>query len=312
MKIKLLLLCFGIGTTVFYMQWYIGIAQMHERDTSYQRSTNPQYRQRVAELKKLKSDGYRALNHDKNLPEAERIFRDLLKQDNANDDAWLCLARIMDMQGRYKESLAFYDGLLGPHRWTSSLQNEPAVLARYAELCDKMGRPDDATAAYREILMEPARGSIDCWGDSNVRVDTNARTPAEIRARAYVLLGIAHQAHHEAIIFDEATEDDSAVKAYRQAVRLQPDLAVAHYYLGYGLKRIGRKREAQIELDRAERLGDDAFRTAMHKRENDFKQLQAEQRKTFRSVNITYTGPNTPPKIVSKPLPPDDTPLQKR
>ena len=312
MKTKSLLLSISAGFLVVYLGVCIYAGLTPARNVSRQRNTNPNYLTHIADLQNLKIAGYHALNHDKNLSEAEHIFRDLLKQNNADDDAWLCLARIMDMQGRYKESLAFYDGLLGPHRWTSSLQNEPAVLVRYAELCDKMGRPDDATAAYREILMGPARGGIDCWGDSNVRVDTNARTPAEIRARAYVLLGIAHQAHHEAIIFDEATEDDSAVKAYRQAARLQPDLAVAHYYLGYGLKRIGRKQEAQAEFNRAERLGDDAFRTAMHKRENDFKQLQAEQRKTFRSVNIIYTGPNTPPKIVSKPLQPDNTPMQKQ
>ena len=48
-----------------------------------------------------------------------------------------------------------------------------------------------------------------------------------------------------------------------QAVRLKPDLPIAHYYLAQGLKHFGHIAEAQTEMASAARLGDDTFRAAM-------------------------------------------------
>ena len=60
-----------------------------------------------------------------------------------------------------------------------------------------------------------------------------------------------------------AEELEVSRSAYREAVRLKPDLPIAHYYLAQGLKHFGHIAEAQTEMARAERLGDDTFRAAL-------------------------------------------------
>lgn len=272
----------------------------HSRSISSQQSKpNPERERRRAQQQQLVQNAFLAWQRDKDLPKAERLFRQALKQDDACDDAWLSLARIMDSQSRHREALVFYDSFLGPHRWKSSLENEPAVLTRYAELCDQFGRSDDATRAYRKVLVNAARNGDNHWLDTNMSVSVDAQEPNDIRARAYLIAGIAHQWHQEAIIFAESEEDSRAVAAYRRAAHFKPDLAIAHWYLASGLEQAGRKPEAKLEFARAERLGSPDFRFAMHKRENEEKQRFEAAKKTWRAVDMPLTTPGIPVKFVN-------------
>ena len=117
--------------------------------------------------------------------------------------------------------------------------------------------------------------------DSNMRVSVDAEDVRDVRARAHILTGIAHQQHLEGYLFRELEMAANALKEYREAVRLRPDLPIAHYYLGVGLRGAKRDQEAQAEFARAEQMGDAAFRAALHKKENDEKQRRADYERRF-------------------------------
>jgi len=241
----------------------IGITQKPPRELSRNSTISARTLKRTADEDKLHHAAYTAWRQ-KNLPEAERLFRKALAVSTSDADAWIALARIMDEQGRYREALAFYDGFLGPHpAWGSSEQLEFHVLTRYADLCDMFGRPDDATKACLTVLQtnpDPTKNYLD---DSNmfVRVDTD--DPTEIRARAHILTAMWLQQFSDGFANGRVKNTALALRAYREAVRLKPDLPIAHYYLAQGLKHFGHIAEAQTEMASAARLGDDTFQAAM-------------------------------------------------
>ena len=262
MNITKLALVTTSGLALASLALVMAITQKPPRDLSRNSTITPRQLKRMADQEKLHHAAYTAW-HQKNLPEAERLFRKALALRTSDSDAWIALAHIMDEQGRYREALAFYDGLLGPHTWSSSLQQEFRVLTRYADLCDMFGRPDDATQACLKVLQtnpDPTKNYLD---DSNmfVRVDTD--DPTEIRARAHILTAMWLQKFSDGFANGRAETIASALSFYREAVRLKPDLPIAHYYLSQGLKHFGHKAEAQTEMARAERLGDDTFRAAL-------------------------------------------------
>ena len=263
MNIKTVLVILASGFAIAYVAMSIRFTQAPVHSISRQFSTDTLYHQARAKLAKLNQDASAAWRK-KNLPEAERLFRQALALDTSDDDAWISLARMMDEQGRYREALTFYDGLLGPHTWGSSLEHERAILTRYADLCDMFGRPDDATKACLKVLHLNPDPRKNCLDDPYmfVRVDTD--DPTEIRARAHILTGMWLQGYSVGYAYRRAETITSAVRAFKEAVRLKPELPIAHYYLAQGLRHIGHKAEAQAEFARAEDLGDETFRAAMH------------------------------------------------
>ncbi len=273
MKTKSILTILGTGLIVSCAAYILAIAQVEPRNKSANSHWNPALRQRRERQFQLDQDAAMALNGEKDLPKAERLFRQALRLNDADDDAWLGLARIADKQGKTREALALYQSLLGPHRnWVSAESNDVAVLTRYAELSEHFGKTEQAVQAYQKVLQVSARDGHVVGRDPNMPVGTNTTDPNEIRARAHILLGLAHQAHREGIFIPEREMPDLALQAFQEAVRIKPDLPIAHYYLGDQLRTLHHTKEANAEFARAESLGDDAFRAAMHKRENDAKQ----------------------------------------
>ena len=258
---KLTLFTMG-GLALAYMGFVTIVINQQPRNLARNGKPSAISIKRTADMDKLNAEAYSAFNK-KNLPEAERLFRKALALEPSHD-CWILLARMMDAQGRYRESLALYDAFLGPHpNWHSSQEYERAILTRYADLCDMFGRPDDATQACLKVLQtnpDPTKNYLD---DSNmfVRVDTD--DPTEIRARAHILTAMWLQQFSDGFANGRAETIASALSFYREAVRLKPDLPIAHYYLSQGLKHFGHKAEAQTEMARAERLGDDTFRAAL-------------------------------------------------
>ncbi len=299
----LVMLIIGIGAA--YGTMCIILTPLSMRENSRQGTNNPKYRAHLALVARLEQDGYMAMNGEKNLPKAEQIFRQVLKEEASSDDAWLALARIMDKQGRPREALTYYQGLLGPHAWVSSLQNDTAILTRYAELSERFGKIEQALQAYQKVLQVSARDGRAVGSDPNMPVGTNASDPGEICARAHILLGLTHQTHREGIFIPEREMPSLALQAFQEAVRLRPDLPIAHYYLGDQLRAMRRTKEADAEFARAESLGDDTFRAAMHKHENDAKHRVAELKKSERDVGFSYDGPGRPLKVTTRLLHPE-------
>ena len=234
-------------------------------------------------------------NHD--LRKAKTIFQQLVQSDSQLlPDALIGLARIEDEQGHSKEALHYYDALLGPHpNWNSSLEDEPAVVGRFAELCEEQGRYEDALAAYSKVLKLGSEQDMLTTADHNVpiRIDTN--DPTEIKARALILIGLAHQLNQAGELHRDPIALKRSLTAYQTAVRLEPNLAITHYYLAYGLKFQGKTREAAAEYAMAEKVGGPEFSAAMHKAERDLQAKMAQSERNSRIVHVSSMGPNSPP-----------------
>ena len=240
---------------------------------------------------------------EKDIPKAQRLFLECLKHVGTRADAMMWLGQIADRQGHPAEALKYYDGLLIHNaHFSSSYATEIPVLGRYGELCDMQGRHTDALAAYQKILAYAKQFNDTAWADPNLVTDLSTNDPTRVRARAHLIMGIAHQSGDTLIYHDPSHKIDRALHAYREAVRLEPDLAIAHYYLGYGLQKAHREAEAKAEFARADKVASHDFRIAMHKTENDRKAAQAAlEAKPRNIVHVTYTGPNTPPRVWSEP-----------
>jgi len=263
MNITKLALVTTSGLALASLALVMAITQKPPRDLSRNSTITPRQLKRMADQEKLHHAAYTAW-HQKNLPEAERLFRKALALEPSHD-CWILLARMMDAQGRYRESLALYDAFLGPHpNWHSSQEYERAILTRYADLCDMFGRPEDATQACLKVLHLNPDPTKNYHDDSNmfVRIDTD--DPQEIRARAHILTGMWLQDYSDGYAYRRAETAAESLNAFKEAVRLTPGLPIAHYYLAQGLKHAGHKAAAQAELARAEELGDETFRTALH------------------------------------------------
>ena len=259
---KLTLFTMG-GLALAYMGFVTIVINQQPRNLARNGKPSAISIKRTADMDKLNAEAYSAFNK-KNLPEAERLFRKALALEPSHD-CWILLARMMDAQGRYRESLALYDAFLGPHpNWHSSQEYERAILTRYADLCDMFGRPEDATQACLKVLHLNPDPTKNYHDDSNmfVRIDTD--DPQEIRARAHILTGMWLQDYSDGYAYRRAETAAESLNAFKEAVRLTPGLPIAHYYLAQGLKHAGHKAAAQAELARAEELGDETFRTALH------------------------------------------------
>lgn len=267
---------------------------------------------RIEQANQLNNEAYHAWHHDHDAAKAQAKYKELLASGSLKSEALIGLARIAEEQGHSREALHYYDALLGPHPdWHSSTENEPTVVGRFAELCEEQGRYEDALAAYSKVLKLGAGQNLLTYADHNVpiRIDTN--DPIEVKARALILIGLAHQLSQGGQRHPDPIALKKSLTAYQTAVQLEPNLAITHYYLAYGLKSQGKTREATAEYAVAEKVGGPEFSAAMHKAENDLQARMAESERNSRVVHVSSTGPNSAPVTWSEPKHPKPSGEQK-
>ncbi|MBT8079449.1 MAG: tetratricopeptide repeat protein [Gammaproteobacteria bacterium] len=149
--------------------------------------------------------------------EAERLFRDCLALAPRRADIRANLGNLLVAGGLLPDAIDEY---------RQALQCDPAF--RPARIA--LARQLNATGQHDAALAEATQ-----------------LTEADAKdAEAWVARGVALRAKNE---LDEAEE------AYRMAIRLKPDYAVAHHNLGALLAQTSRSEEALDELDKSESLG---------------------------------------------------------
>jgi predicted O-linked N-acetylglucosamine transferase (SPINDLY family) len=174
------------------------------------------------------------------LPEAEKIYRQILTQQTDHADAAYLLGVIAGQTGRTAEAVPLFSQALELRPdWPEALYNLGNALAATA-------RPDAAADAYqRAISHKPDYFEAYCnlgvvlqeTGHAN---DAVAALEAAIRIRPdlpglYNNLGNALKELHRYA---------ESISAYRRAIDLQPDLAEAHNNLAVVLKETGRLEES--------------------------------------------------------------------
>lgn len=140
------------------------------------------------------------------LPDADRVYRQVLKQNPRSQPALSWLALIADQQGRLADSIAFYEQLLAVNPESAEVHsNFGAVLCR-------AGRVPEAIAQQQQALA--------------LKPDS---------ADSHYNLGV--------VLF-EAGQLEAAIEHYRRAIALRPGYANAHNNLGIALSGLGKVDEA--------------------------------------------------------------------
>lgn len=161
-----------------------------------------------------------ALHQKGNLPEAERLYRQVLALDPNFSDALHLLGVLLHQAGQNEPAAALI-------RRAIAVDPHPAVFyGNLGTVLLALGRPAEAVEAYRSALQ---------------------RQPEF--AQAVLNLGVALQALGN---FDEAEA------AFRRAIELRPDLAAAFINLGNLLQRRGNWSEAAANHTRALELRPDS------------------------------------------------------
>ncbi|MEO1172199.1 MAG: tetratricopeptide repeat protein, partial [Myxococcota bacterium] len=217
---------------------------------------------------------------DGRYPKAVELAKDLLDQPAVRDAARILTARSLRELERYDEAVAvllpldggeesrLLMGLVlsdaGDHsqalpafrKLSAEHPSKPEYAYYEGQAYARLDRPDDARAAYERALLAPGghRNSFQALVELDLlarQSDAAQRRITEALARTpdspmlSVLNGMVAEA-------DERHEE--AVRAYRNAIRLDPNLPVARRRLGQLLVQLGQVEEARTQIDRSLRV----------------------------------------------------------
>ncbi len=164
------------------------------------------------------------------------------------------LAAALDAQGKTQEALQAYKAMAGEG------DVFPRNLLPYARLLLKTGNYPQAVWAYNKALPLIDNGEL--IRKSGGFPQSTPR-PTELAAAIQTALGLQmdwpgyHGTYQEAIV--------QAQTHFQQALALEPNSPLTNYYVGYGLKRLGRQAEAQAAFKKAAALGQGDVRQAAQK-----------------------------------------------
>jgi tetratricopeptide (TPR) repeat protein len=180
------------------------------------------------------------------LPQAEQMCRQVLRQEPENPDALHLLGLIAHQTG-HREAAA---GLLGQAaalrpQWHEVHRNLGLVLA-------SIGRLDEAIVAYRRaVALQPQAATytnlgnaLTAKGQFDGAVDAHRQSVALQPAYAEGQYNLGN-----ALL--QRGDVDEAIRAYHQAIALNPQLVEAHGNLASALRRRGRLEEAIAHYRRA-------------------------------------------------------------
>lgn len=195
------------------------------------------------------------------LSSAETQFRQSLDFDATNPDALAGLAQTLEREGKARQAIHVYRYLLYPKQgWGTSLEEDPILRMHFALLLAGDGRWPEAVCVYENTIGHVSYGSS--YPALNVHFSPDAPQPALFQAMAHLAMGITYRGQ---------LEDTKAHAEYAAAVNAQPDLALAHYYHGLDLSRLGHKAEAKAAFQQAAAHGEEDVKEAAEEALTGFK-----------------------------------------
>ena len=159
---------------------------------------------------------------------------------------------MLDGAGRGHEALLAYDALFDSRTLGGSYLADPVVVGRYAALCERQGRAEDAAALYRRLVsaFRPTPGVTPPQPSNDVR---GLDLPA-LKATAKLIEGIGYAGR---------MQDEAALARYEEAVRLKPDFALAYVHLAFRRERLRDAKGAEAAYRKAYALGGPEVRAAV-------------------------------------------------
>jgi len=200
--------------------------------------------------------GQQALSNG-DLGTAEADFRSSTNLDHgaSNVSAIAGLAQTLEREGKGKQAIRVYRYLLYPKQgWGTSMEEDHILRMHFALLLAGDGQWAEAVSVYENTIGHVSYGSS--FPALNVHFSPDAPQPALFQAMAHLAMGITYKGR---------LEDTKALAEYAAAVSAQPGLALAHYYYGLDLSRLGRRAEAKAAFQQATSFGEgDVKKAAEH------------------------------------------------
>lgn len=170
--------------------------------------------------------------------QAERLLNLILRVQPKSVKAWFSLGNVRQVQGQLPEAIKAYQQALAIHPQLVPVYNN---LGYTLQLQDKW---TEAIACYQKALeLQP--NCTEAEVNLANALYTQGKLPPEKRSHYAALnndLGVTQK---------KAGDLKTAIAYYRQAIALQPDLAIAHYNLGTALQALGNWSEAIASYQKA-------------------------------------------------------------
>ena len=183
------------------------------------------------------------------LSEAEVDFRQATQWPElypSNTAALVGLAQTLEQEGKNQEAIKVYRYFLYPKQgWQTSLEDDPMLRMHFALLLANDKQWPEAVSVYESTINTVSLGTA--YPSLNTHFSPDTPEPALFQALVHLVMGITH---------NNRLEHPEALVEYQAAINAQPDLAVARYYHGQGLQRLGRREEAQADFAKAAALGE--------------------------------------------------------
>ncbi len=174
--------------------------------------------------------------------EAEADARQSMSVGPDSGIAQEVLAAALNAQGKTQEALEVYQQM------ASVGGDQARNLLPYALLLLKAGQWAPALAAYNKA--QPfANGTLI---SANNHFARTVPQPKDLEAAIHIALGLTYGSEAS---WGGHSQDDKAMSEHKQALALEPNSALANYYYGYALQRMGRRAEAQAAFKKAATLG---------------------------------------------------------
>ena len=162
---------------------------------------------------------------------------------------FLLLAQDAETRGDDDAAARFYKQALGA--------NSEAAGVHYAlgSIDANSGKYDDAVHEFQEELKLNPNDSLALWKVGEVTLRTDPRSACDYLERALTLYSDfpqARLAYGRALL--RLGEAEKAVQQFEQVERLAPEEDSVHYHLANAYRKLGRSKEADIEMARFQEL----------------------------------------------------------
>jgi tetratricopeptide (TPR) repeat protein len=191
----------------------------------------------------LDREGNDAWSRDHDFLAAQAKYREALALHPGDGVVLYDYAHCCDHFGKSREAFDAYAALLHPpSTQSSSAESDPFVLARYAELAESLGEPEEATWGYSQASKYGSRAGLEPLPPPN---PSNA---VAIKTRALLIASEAAR---------QLEQDEKAAALLQRAFALSPNSAEVNYYLGQSSLRQGRELQAADRFKRCRELAPD-------------------------------------------------------
>jgi tetratricopeptide (TPR) repeat protein len=152
------------------------------------------------------------------------------------------LAQALEAKGDTARALQAYQAL------ADRGSSHPADLLPYALMLLHQGQWSMALAAYEKALPYVGDGNL-LRADNDFAPDVPE--PTALEAAIHVARGLTYSTGD---LVTPHAQNDKALTEFQKATALAPDSALVNYYYGYGLRRSGRKADAEVAFKKAAAL----------------------------------------------------------